>query len=220
MAKREHGEIQLIHHPSGSKGVHGIRRWPNVLDEAARAAIVQVPEDEGGVVRQTAGTDPGYYAADGAGGWTPLFGGGSSGDPGAFTELVAGQTVVVAVRKGIILSRAPRVDGQLIVNGNIRFLPPPRVRVEAAYSGPGTFDAPNNSLVLADPSGGTMTVRLPSAGRPGESVTVKNPGASTNVITVSANGNFIDGLASRTMSTARETSKFIRQRGQSWSQEI
>jgi hypothetical protein len=65
----EHGEVTSPQHPSGNRGVHGIEGFNAVLDEAARAAIVQTAADRGRIVRQTAGSIPGWYIANGAGGW-------------------------------------------------------------------------------------------------------------------------------------------------------
>ena len=48
---------------NSGKGVHVLMRWSDVTDEAARNTVVQAAVDAGGVIRQTAGTNPGYYLA-------------------------------------------------------------------------------------------------------------------------------------------------------------
>jgi hypothetical protein len=78
----EHGEVTPPQHPSGNRGVHGIEGFNAVVDEAARAAIIQTAADRSRVVRQTAGVKPGYYIADGAGSWQFI------GDATAVTETV------------------------------------------------------------------------------------------------------------------------------------
>ncbi len=65
----EHGDNLPADHASGDKGNHTVEGWNSVLDEAARIALVQVADDRGREVFQTAGTTPGWYRADGADGW-------------------------------------------------------------------------------------------------------------------------------------------------------
>lgn len=64
---------------NSGKGVHVIQRWSDVADEAALATLgaAQAPADRGGVVYQTGGLVPGFYVADGAGGWSQLAVGGT-----------------------------------------------------------------------------------------------------------------------------------------------
>lgn len=59
-----------------------------------------------------------------------------------------------------------------------------------------------DQLALVDATGGAITVLLPKAPSSGESVTVKKTDASANVVTVSGNGKLIDGVASKTLTTA------------------
>lgn len=56
------------------RGVHGLAGFEPVADEAARLAIVQTAEDRTRFIEQTGGTHPGYYIADGMGGWFYLGG--------------------------------------------------------------------------------------------------------------------------------------------------
>jgi hypothetical protein len=57
---------------NSNRGVHPIMRFGDVANAAARNAIVQTSADKGGVVFQSGGDVPGYWIADGAGGWSHL----------------------------------------------------------------------------------------------------------------------------------------------------
>lgn len=57
--------------PAG-RGIHPIKGFVDVVDEAARNAITQTSADRGRVVEQTAGDRPGLYVADGASDWMYL----------------------------------------------------------------------------------------------------------------------------------------------------
>ena len=72
MAKKQHGALTPASRrpiDTEGRGNHVIQGFNAVADEAARAAIVQTAVDRGRVVEQTAGATPGFYIADGAGGW-------------------------------------------------------------------------------------------------------------------------------------------------------
>lgn len=61
-----------------------------------------------------------------------------------------------------------------------------------------------DSVVTADPSGGGMTVFLPSSGlRDGQLVYLFNRSTSTNTLTLNGNGFNIDGAATKVLSTSR-----------------
>lgn len=87
----EHGTVLTTSNPTGNRGIHGIAGFNAVVNEAAREAISQTSADLGRVVVQTAGTNPGYWIADGAGAWEristseggPLDGTISAPSPGA-----------------------------------------------------------------------------------------------------------------------------------------
>lgn len=69
MTTKEHGTLTPVDHPSANRGNHTVEGFVAVASEAARTAIVQVAADRGREVFQTGGTTPGWYRADGAGGW-------------------------------------------------------------------------------------------------------------------------------------------------------
>lgn len=77
MPTKEHGATTYAdRYPTDSagRGVHSIEGFAPVADESARAAITQTSADRGRTVYQTGGTRPGWYIADGAGGWFYLGG--------------------------------------------------------------------------------------------------------------------------------------------------
>ncbi len=97
MAVIEHGNIVETDHPSGTKGVHVIQRFPAVVDEAARALVVVAAADVGGAIQQTAGTVPGFYVANAAG--TGLgFWDGPIGGGGAVSSVFTRTGAVVAAQ--------------------------------------------------------------------------------------------------------------------------
>ena len=64
-------------------------------------------------------------------------------------------------------------------------------------------------MVRVDPSGGTLTIKLPSfdRGDEGKSITIVNVGTSTNTVTIAAADGLVNGASSQTVSKG----KFIRQ---------
>jgi len=76
-SKKQHGSVtprnRKPEDPAG-RGIHGLAGFEPVADESARLAITQIPEDRTRLIEQTGGTHPGYYIADGAGGWFYLGG--------------------------------------------------------------------------------------------------------------------------------------------------
>ncbi len=71
MADEQHGALTPTSHPTGTRGNHTVEGFPPVADEAALAALgaTQVGSDRGREVFQAGGVQPGWYRADGVGGW-------------------------------------------------------------------------------------------------------------------------------------------------------
>jgi hypothetical protein len=129
MPNIEHGDILPAINPSADRGIHTVEGFVTVVDEAARAAIVQVATDRGRAVYQSAGVTPGWYLADGAGVWqligavpsarsvgttAPLAGGG---------DLTANRTLTVATATtaavGVVeLATDGEVAADRVVQGN------------------------------------------------------------------------------------------------------
>lgn len=82
MATKEHGTIvpsdKYPVDPEG-RGTHVIQGYNDVADETARTALTQTSADRGRAVHQTAGTSPGWYIADGVGGWFYMAGASNAG---------------------------------------------------------------------------------------------------------------------------------------------
>lgn len=94
-----------------------------------------------------------------------------------------------------------------------------RDTVTAIALGPAGTIAAYGDLKRVDPTGGAMTVTLPTINRvdAGKKVTVKNSSASPNVITISpAGGQTIDAAASATIAVGRGALTFRADGGANW----
>lgn len=87
MANTQHGRILPTHAGAGGRGNHTVEGLPSVVDEAERATLQATYsltiDDRGREVRQTAGSNPGWYRYDGAGGWERVQTGGVAAAPAA-----------------------------------------------------------------------------------------------------------------------------------------
>lgn len=89
----QHGDADRT--ANSGRGIHGILGFADVVDEAARAAIVQTAADRGRVVEQTAGVAPGLYLALGVTGEWSRVGLGRQWSTGArFTDTQAAELLL------------------------------------------------------------------------------------------------------------------------------
>jgi hypothetical protein len=88
-------------------GNHPVQNGAAFATEIERIAYVQIANDRGRVFEQVGGTVPGFYTADGAGGWK--YDGGFASQPGAYS------LASLVVGAGGIPSNPP-TDGYRITN--------------------------------------------------------------------------------------------------------
>jgi hypothetical protein len=65
----------------------------------------------------------------------------------------------------------------------------------AVVSKNGAYTAVNKEVVLVDASGGGVTINLPASPNDGDFIDIKKTDSSSNTVTISGNGNNVDGVA-------------------------
>lgn len=145
-----------------------------------------------------------------------------------FTLIEAGEIVEIPAKKALVLAKTPRIEGRLVVNGNLKFIEGSRkpIVLPVIY-GPTSPNVlvPNNCIVPVDPSAGSMGIQLPNSGRPGESVTVVNISDSANNIEIETSVRTIytgvfGGEEEVNINSAGESVRLVRLSDQNWAQEI